>query len=106
MKQDMDLFMRGLVEVASGFLWLAIVGLVIYLFVLWIGMFNQVDRAKGGVSAKLLPIYLFDPSYLTEKGRLMRRRFFRILLAVLLLMGIFSGIILSGAEGLDQSMFE
>ncbi|MCX2796484.1 hypothetical protein OQJ62_16350 [Microbulbifer thermotolerans] len=106
MKQDMDLFMRGLVEVASGFLWLAIVGLMIYLFVLWFGMFNQIDRTKGGIGAKLFPVYLFYPSCLTEKGQLIRRRFFRILLIVVVLIGILSGIIVSGAEGLDQSMFE
>ena len=98
--------MRGVVEVVSGYLWLAIVGLTIYLFVFWLKMFNHIAPGRSRLFANLIPIFLFDASFLTEKGQLIRKRFLKIVLVVIVLMAILCGIIFSGLKGLDESMFQ
>lgn len=105
MDNDIKLFLRGVVEVTLWSLWLAIAGLAIYLIVLWLGMFGEVEGKRRRFIAALFPVHMFDASLLSSKGQAMRKRFVKVSFLFVLLIAVYCAILISGVEGLDSSMF-
>lgn len=105
MDNDIEWFLRGVVEIALWSLWLAIVGITIYLMVLWLSMFGEVRSKKVKFIVAFFPVYLVDSSLLSSKGRVMRKRFLRVFLFFMLVVAVYCALLISGLEGLDQSMF-
>lgn len=105
MDNDIELFLRGVVEVTLWSLWLAIVGLAIYLIVLWLSMFSEVKGKRRRFIVSLFPVHMFDATLLSSKGQQMRKRFVKASFLFLLIIVIYCAVLISGVEGLNSSMF-
>ncbi|WP_027710442.1 hypothetical protein [Zooshikella ganghwensis] len=64
--------------------WLCMFGLAIWSIFLWLKLFKDSNR-NGGFLSKIIPVFIFNSSILSDEGKTSRKKFFKVFVVFLCL---------------------